>query len=135
MSRIIHTPSGRGRTKIIHEATGSEIATDVSPEFGGGGSTFSSTDLVAAGLGSCISSSLEVLAERQGIPLDAIVILVEKELGTEPKRISRLAVTISVAQPSDEKLAKLFARAAHTCTVHRSLHPDIAAPIEVVFTG
>lgn len=135
MSRIIHTPSGRGRTRIVHESTGTQITTDVSPEFGGGGSTFSSTDLVAAGLGSCISSSLEVLAERRKIPLDAISITVDKKLGTEPKRISRLAVTITLDIPADTKVAKLFERAAHTCTVHRSLHPDIEAPIEVVFTG
>lgn len=135
MSRIVHKPAGQGRTIIVHEPTGSEISTDVSPEFGGGGSTFSSTDLVAAGLGSCISSSLEVLAARRGIPLEAISIEVVKELATEPKRISRLAVTIALAVPFDEKVAALFERAAHTCTVHRSLHPDIDAPIEVIFTA
>ncbi len=133
MSRIINTPAGKGRTRIVHESTGTEISTDVSPEFGGGGSTFSSTDLIAAGLGSCISSSLEVIAGRKEVPLEAISIAVEKELGTDPKRITRLAVTISVAIPADEKLAKLFERAAHTCTVHRSLHPDIDSPIEVSF--
>ena len=133
MSRIINTPVGQGRTRIIHESTGSEISTDVSPQFGGGGSTFSSTDLIAAGLGSCISSSLEVIAQRKDIPLEAISIVVEKELGTDPKRITRLAVTIEVDVPADEKLAKLFERAAHTCTVHRSLHADIDAPIEVRF--
>lgn len=133
MTRIIHTPAGQGRTRIVHEGTGTEITTDVSPEFGGGGTTFSSTDLVAAGLGSCISSSLEVLAGRKGIALSAITITVDKELGTDPKRISRLAVSIKIDAPVDDKVATLFERAAHTCTVHRSLHPDIEAPIEVIF--
>ncbi len=135
MSRIINQPQGSGRTRIVHEETGSEISTDVSPEFGGGGSTFSSTDLVAAALGSCISSSLEALAERSGIPFDAIEISVTKELGTDPKRITRLEVDITVDAPFDERTARIFERAAHTCTVHRSLHPDIDAPIAVTFTA
>lgn len=135
MSRIVSTPLGSGRTRILHEKTNSEISTDVSPEFGGGGSTFSSTDLVAAALGSCISSSLEGLAQRAGVPFDAIAIAVTKDLGTAPKRISRLEVDITVEAPYNEKTARLFERAAHTCTVHRSLHPDIDAPIAVTFTG
>lgn len=131
MGRIHHQPIGAGRTRITHEATGSAIETDVSPEFGGGGSTFSSTDLVAAGLGSCISSSLAPLAERHGLALGDITITVDKELGTSPKRIARLATTITVEATIDDALARRLVRAAETCTVHRSLHPDIDAPIEL----
>lgn len=135
MSSTTSRPIGDGRTQITDTKTGTVIHTDVSPEFGGGGSTFSSTDLVGAGLGSCISSSLAALADRHGVPLDAISITVDKELGVDPKRIVRLAVDIAVAQPENQKIAKLFERAAHSCTVHRSLHPDIDAPIQVRFTG
>lgn len=131
MGTIHNRPLGQGITEIEHGPTGSIITTDVSPEFGGGGSTFSSTDLVAAGLGSCISSSLAPMAERHSVPLDCISISVEKELGTNPKRISRLATTITVTAHMDASLVKRFQRAAETCTVHRSLHPDIDAPIVV----
>lgn len=131
MGTIHNRPLGQGQTEILHGPTGSIITTDVSPEFGGGGSTFSSTDLVAAGLGSCISSSLAPMAERHSVPLSSISIAVEKELGTDPKRISRLATTITVSVPLDESLVKRFQRAAETCTVHRSLHPEIEAPIVV----
>ncbi len=135
MSSTTSRPIGQGRTQIIDEKTGTIIHTDVSPEFGGGGSTFSSTDLVGAGLGSCISSSLATIAERHGVPLEAITITVSKELGVDPKRIVKLAVGIEVAIDDDPKIARLFERAAHTCTVHRSLHPDIDSPIHVRFTG
>ncbi|MBK5267821.1 MAG: OsmC family protein [Acidimicrobiia bacterium] len=133
MSSTTSRPIGGGRTQITDGKTGTILHTDVSPEFGGGGSTFSSTDLIGAGLGSCISSSLEPLAVRHGIPLDAISITVHKELGVDPKRIVRLAVDIEVATTNDPKIAKLFERAAHSCTVHRSLHPDIESPIQVLF--
>lgn len=131
MGTISNRPLGGGRTEIRHDATGSTIITDVSPEYGGGGSTFSSTDLVAAGLGSCISSSLAPMAERHDVPLDEITIVVDKALGTDPKRISRLATTIRIGVPIDESLARRFRRAAETCTVHRSLHPDIDAHITI----
>jgi putative redox protein len=135
MSSTISRPIGDGRTQITDAKTGTVIHTDVSPEFGGGGTTFSSTDLVGAGLGSCISSSLAALADRHGVPLEAISITVDKELGVDPKRIVRLAVKIDVAQPENQKIATLFERAAHSCTVHRSLHPDIDSPIQIRFTG
>lgn len=135
MTATISRPIGNGQTEITDVKTGATIRTDVSPEFGGGGSTFSSTDLVGAGLGSCISSSLAALAERNDIDLADISIEVDKELGTDPKRIVKLAVTIRVGAPYTEKVSKVFERAAHTCTVHRSLHPDIDAPITIKFEG
>lgn len=134
MSSTISRPIGNGQTQITDSKTGTVIFTDVSPEFGGGGTTFSSTDLIGAGLGSCISSSLAPLADRHGIALDAISITVDKELGVDPKRIVRLGVDIEVVGPFDAKISRLFERAAHTCTVHRSLHPDVDAPITVRFT-
>jgi putative redox protein len=67
--------------------------------------------------------------------LDAISITVHKELGVDPKRIVRLAVDIDLAMANDPKIARLFERAAHSCTVHRSLHPDIESPIRVRFSG
>ena len=80
MSSTTSRPVGDGRTQITDTKTGTVIHTDVSPEFGGGGTTFSSTDLVGAGLGSCISSSLAAIADRHGVPLEAITITVDKEL-------------------------------------------------------
>ncbi len=135
MTRVVSSPTGSGRTRIVHTPTGTEITTAVSPEFGGTGGAFSSTDLVSAALGSCISSSLEPLLLRHGVALEAAQVIVDKELATDPKRISRLAVQVTIATAADERLATILERAAHTCTVHRSLHPDIDSPVEIVFTG
>ncbi len=132
MTLIISIPLGAGRTKIIHEPSGTEITSEIASATG---QTFSSTDLVAAGLGSCMSSSIETLAERHGVPFESIIITVEKETTSEPKRISRLATVIEVSVAYDKKIHTLFSRAAATCTVHASLHPDIDAPVEVTFTA
>ena len=132
MTRIISTPIGAGRTRITHEPTGTVITSEVASVKG---QTFSSTDLVAAGLGSCMASSIETLAERHGVPLDAITVTVEKETSSDPRRISRLATTIEVAVAYDKKIETLFSRAAATCTVHASLHPEIDAPVTLSFNG
>lgn len=135
MSRITSIPLGGGRTRIVHEASGDEITSDLSPEYGGAGSTFSSTDLVAAALGSCIGTSVEPLASRHGVDTRGIRILVDKRLSTDPKRISRLDVTIVVPGAADDRLATMIERAAQSCSVHHSLHPHIASPVEVRFLG
>jgi len=49
------------------------------------------------------------------------------------RRIQRLSVKIIVPhQVSAENKLKLE-RAAHTCPVHKSLHPDVEKPIEFVW--
>ena len=135
MSRVISSPLGGGRTRIVHEATGDEITSDMSPEYGGGGSTFSSTDLVAAALASCIGTSVEPLVSRHGVDATEVAIVVDKQVSTDPKRISRLDVTIAVPGGSNPRLAAMIERAALTCSVHHSLHPEIASPVEVRFLG
>lgn len=135
MSRITSHPLGGGRTRIVHEASGDVIGSDMSPEYGGGGTTFSSTDLVAAALASCIGTSVEPLVSRHGVDGTAVEIVVDKEVSIDPKRISRLEVTIVVPGAADDRLAVMIQRAALTCSVHHSLHPEIASPVTVRFLG
>jgi len=108
-----------------HEASGTEIVTDVTPQYGGGGTSFSSTDLVGVALGTCIGSSISPVAEREGIPLEGFRIVVEKTLSVSPRRIERLSVTISVPSGLTEIQERKVRNAAGTCAVHRSLHGSI----------
>jgi putative redox protein len=107
------------------------IGTDSAPEFGGGGRSFSATDLLAAALGACMATSIDRVAERHGIPLDALMVSVEKTLANAPKRVARLAVTITVAAPIDPALGDRLRHAAESCPVHRSLHPDVEIVLEL----
>jgi len=99
------------------------------PVYAGAGSSFSATDLLAAALGVCIATNIDTVAERHGIPLDALLLQVEKTLSTEPKRLQALAVTVAsrVVIPGDVLLR--FQRAASHCIVHQSLHPDVSVTI------
>jgi putative redox protein len=124
-----------GECRVEHVGSGAVVTTDLPPESGGEGESFSATDLLAAALGACIATSIDRVAERGGIPPEAIRVEVEKELSTAPKRVARLTVRILVERPADGLLQEKIIRAAHTCPVHRSLHPDVRVEIVIAAGG
>ena len=107
----------------------------MAPEYGGPGGAFSSTDLLAAALGSCIATNIGPVAERHGIPLDTFEIHVEKTLGQQPKWVTRLAVEVRCGTPLSPDMLARLQRAAESCTVSRSLRPDMDHKIVFVQLG
>ena len=126
--------TGELRCEATHGPSGSTLVTDAPADNMGRGEMFSPTDLVATALGTCIVTTMAILAERRGIDLSSATFHVEKHMVLEPvRRIGRLPVTIrrSAAIPAEQRV--LLERAAHTCPVHKSLHPDVDAPISFVY--
>jgi putative redox protein len=59
-----------------------------------------------------------------------------KEMTKEPpRRIAALRTRLSIPLAADHPQREALERAAHTCPVHKSLHPDIDAGVEFVWTG
>ncbi len=112
---------GEGTCKVQHNETPSEVFTSKPKEYGGRGNEFSSTDLLAAALGTCIGSSLEKVLIRNRIDLDKVKLQVFKDLSSKPKTISLLKVVIHLAVEIDEKTEKILLKTAGTCLVSRSL--------------
>ena len=129
MADLIVELTGPTTTRIAHTHSSAVLETAMAPEYGGTGGAFSSTDLVAAALGSCIATNLGPLAERHGIPLGALRLAVHKHLTPPPKRIGRLEVTVQVTAALTAELRARFENAAASCTVHRSLHPELVCAI------
>lgn len=123
---------GQGDCDIQHIESGAILRSSKSPVFGGSGRSFSSSDLVAAGLGSCIATDLEAVAERHGLAPAEIEIEVDKHLATSPKRIAGFDVHVSLPGHVDDVLLVKLQRAARTCLVWRSLGADVR--VEVDFT-
>ncbi len=117
------------RCRVLHVPTGSHLETDTPPEFGGGGTTFSSTDLIAAALGTCIASSLGPIAIRERLSIEAIKVEVDKSLGSDPKRLGQLTATITLPSPLSDRQVTMFTTAAKDCTVHRSIGDSV--PIQI----
>ena len=118
------------RCEATHGPSGSKILTDAPVDNMGKGEAFSPTDLVATALGTCIVTTMAIVAERRGIDFAGASFLVEKHMATDPvRRIGRLPVTIRLPASLDPETRTILERAAYTCPVHKSLHPDVAAPI------
>ncbi|MGC4004962.1 MAG: OsmC family protein [Pirellulales bacterium] len=95
----------------------------------------SPTDLLAGALGTCLLSTLGLIARRRSWDLAGARAEVVKETDDAANRISALRTTIRIpggGRFSPDDRAKLE-RATGACTVHRSLHPDIDAPVTFVW--
>ena len=64
MSKSTIALKSLGRCHIKHELADAEIETDLPPEYGGQGRSFSSTDLVSEALGTCTITSIGKILER-----------------------------------------------------------------------
>ena len=96
----------------------------------GKGESFSPTDLVATALGTCIITTMGIVAQRHGIDLNGTKVRVEKHMVIAPvRRIGRLPVEIHVPHELSAEDRQRLENAAVTCPVHKSLHPDVDAPV------
>lgn len=124
---------GNKKVELIHEPSGATLITDAPKDNLGDGSKFSPTDLVAAALGSCIITTIAIVAERDGIDVTNSHMSVTKHMSTSPRRIGELPVTLHLPKSlTVEQRAKLE-RTARTCPVHHSLHGDIKADITFTY--
>ncbi len=122
------------RCQATHGPSRNTLITDAPVDNHGKGEAFSPTDLVATALGSCMMTIMGIVAERHGWDLTGMTTHITKEMAAAPtRRIGKLTVTITIPDKiagmlSVEDRTKLE-KAAHTCPVHQSLHPDIEAPV------
>lgn len=117
----------------LHHEEGAGLQTDAPKDIGGEASAFSPTDLVAAGLASCILTTIAMWAERHDLDLTGITASVEKEMQSSPRRIARLPVVVTLPASVPVDVRPALERVGHLCPVHASLHPEIDAPIEFVY--
>lgn len=128
---------GQLHSVATHGPSGTKLATDAPTDNGGKGESFSPTDLVATALGTCMVTIMGLVAARHSLDIAGTKVHVAKEMVQQPvRRIGTLTVKIDVANgaklPPEQR--KLLENAAHTCPVHKSLHPDVQTPIEFVYS-
>lgn len=118
---------GNLRTVAVHLQSGFEIQTDAPTDNQGKGERFSPSDLVATALGSCMMTIMGIKARDMNIDLTSTQIDIEKIMKTDPRRIGGINLTFHFPQDLvlDEKSRTILERAAHTCPVAYSIHPDI----------
>lgn len=136
MVKVSATYEGSLRCRAVHGPSATAIVTDAPVDNHGKGESFSPTDLVATALGACMMTIMGIVAGRHGIDLAGMTAETVKEMTQEPpRRIASLRTRLSIPLAADHPHREALERAAHTCPVHKSLHPDIDAAIEFVWTG
>lgn len=134
MASVMHgVYQGEKRVELEHELSGSKFFTDAPPDNNGLGRAFSPTDLVGAAFGSCVLTVMSIGAEKLGIELPAMNFTVEKEMQAQPRRVSRLSLVVHLPAALSEDERKKLENIGNNCPVHKSLHPDVDAPVEYIY--
>jgi len=127
-SKITYT--GELRTIAVHLKSGKEIITDAPTDNQGKGEAFSPTDLLATSLANCMLTIVGITARSHGFNVDGATAEVTKLMGENPRRVSEIHVHLQFpASNYSEKEKVIIERAAKTCPVAYSLHPDIKQEI------
>jgi uncharacterized OsmC-like protein len=119
------------RTVCIHLQSGTQILTDAPTDNHGKGEAFSPTDLVATALGSCMVSIMGIKSKDLNVDLKDSTVSITKIMQSEPRKIAKIEVILNMPIETSEKYKAILERAAMTCPVLLSLHPDIEK--DVVF--
>ena len=122
--------AGHKKCDLVHPE-GATLRTDAPKDIGGEASAFSPTDLVAAGLASCILTTIAMFGERHGLDITGASATVEKHMSAPPapRRIARLPVVVTLPAAVPPDLRDRVEKVGHACPVHASLHPEVDAPI------
>lgn len=115
------------RTICTHLRSGTKIETDAPVDNKGKGERFSPSDLVATALGSCMLTIMGMRAEEMNVELKGTEIEVEKIMKADPRRISGINLTFHFPESLQltERQQLILQKAAETCPVKYSIHPDI----------
>ncbi len=122
------------RTEQTHVSSGSVLITDAPLDNQGKGESFSPTDSVCAALSACMFTIMGIAARTHQIPFSGIEADVDKFMAASPRKISKIAIRIyGFDSTLNEHQRTLLERAARTCPVALSLHPDIEQEITFDF--
>lgn len=131
MVKIRAVYEGGLRCRATHGPSNATFPTDAPVDNHGKGESFSPTDLVATALGTCMLTTMGIVADRHGWDLTGATVDVEKGMVADPtRRIGRLAVVLRIPTELDERARQTLENAALTCPVHKSLRPEVEMPIE-----
>lgn len=127
---------GELHCRAVHGPSQAALETDAPADNMGRGEAFSPTDLTATSLGTCVATTMAIVAQRQGFELGKLEIRVRKHMTSEaPRRIARLEMDITVPLPDDHPDRAMLEAVGARCPVRLSLHPEIEVLETYQWTG
>lgn len=130
MVKMTAVYTGEKHCNATHEPSGTQIATDAPKDNQGRGESFSPTDLVATALGTCILTTIAIVAERDGVDIQGSKMSVEKVMSANPRRIESLKTKIELPKSIPLEYRPKIEVVGNSCPVKKSLHADIDATVE-----
>ena len=125
--------AGKLATEMTHGPSGAVLRTVPPVDHQGDGSSFSPTDLAAAALGSCMITTMAIVAAREEIPFPAARFTLEKHMRSDPRRIDRIPVKVWMPATLTPAQRQRLEAVALGCPVFETLRPEIAKEVEFVY--
>ena len=117
--------AGGLHTTAVHGPSRASLDTDAPVDNPGKGESFSPTDLLAASLGTCMLTTMGILAQREGWKIDGARARVEKHMSLEPRRrVGRVVVEMDMPKGVPAAARERLKEVADRCPVATSIHPD-----------
>ena len=101
MEKVRAKYTGGLRVEATHVRSGATLLTDAPVDNHGQGRSFSPTDLLCTAAAACMLTIMGVAAEAHGFSIEGVTVEGTKEMGTEPRRITKLTFEDSRAQRDD----------------------------------
>lgn len=127
---------GELRCTAVHDNSGTTLITDAPKDNFGKAESFSPTDLVATALGSCMITTMGIIAQKEqlNVNLDGTRIAIEKHMSTAgPRRIAKLAAVFTFPAGISSNYRARLKEIGDTCPVAKSLHPDVVLDIQYLY--
>lgn len=122
------------RTELKHLKSGQTFVTDAPTDNKGKGEAFSPTDLCATSLATCMLTVMGISAREHGIEMTGALAEVTKEMASDPRRISKVTVTIHMPKIDySEGQKRILEHAGRTCPVSFSLSEGIEQKLEFIW--
>jgi len=131
---VVVEETGEGRFQNDVRVGAHSFLTDEPQSVGGDDAGPTPYDLLSAGLGACKSMTMRLYAERKGLKLDRIKVIVShgrvhaadcSDCETTTSQIDEFRVAISLEGDLDQAQKTRILEIADRCPVHRTLHGEV----------
>jgi putative redox protein len=133
MVQIDSVYNGDLRCTATHKPSGSKVSTYAPADNQGKGELFSPTDLVATAMGTCMMTTMGILAKRLEVDITGATCSVIKEMSPPPRRIARLTVEFRFPRKLADDMQQRLEGAALACPVKKSLRDDVEVPVKFIW--
>jgi uncharacterized OsmC-like protein len=113
------------RCSATHVQSNSALETDAPTDNRGKGERFSPTDLLCVSLATCMLTTMGIKAADMNVDIRNAKAEVTKHMASNPRRVAKIEVTVSLPAIGDEKEKLTLERTGTNCPVAKSIHPDI----------